>query len=365
MIKDIGGVFTKYGKILALITLVCTLTACAKEAADTTDTTDAAAETESVVVSQEAAETTASEAAVVTEETTTVTEETTAETTVSTTVSEVSETEAADESGEGFEIDFSAAADLPIIHHEALAGVHEAYDTYDFYNITENTLYYVTSLADGSTVYGVFEDGSIEYTEDQTYFDLENDKQTVYIQHPDGTVSSYVQNWFVDWSASAGTRGYKPSDIALCDIDGDGDDELIFTSCASGSFAQCYGNLVMQELSGDADASFDYEQQDLLINENISVTVERDDCKLLFTACGEELEYKIDLSLAQEADDTQPDAGHIYFKAEENGVFAYIGIRCGRMPDVPCYIRLRVTYDGSEFAFSEPSVIPFSESRFA
>lgn len=365
MIKDIGGVFTKYGKILALITLVCTLTACAKEAADTTDTTDAAAETESVTVSQEAAETTASEAAVVTEETTTVTEETTAETTVSTTVSEVSETEAADESGEGFEIDFSAAADLPIVHHEALAGVYEAFDEYDIDNIMEHTLYYVTSLADGSAVYGVFEDGAIDHTDYPTYIDWENDKQTVYIQRPDGTVSSYVQNWFVSWSASAGIRYYEPSDIALCDIDGDGDDELVFTSCATGSFAQCYGTLVMQELSGDACASFGYELQDLLISENIAVTVERDDCKLLITACGEDLEYNIDLSLAQDTVDPQPDSGHIYFEAEENGVFAYLGIRCGRMPDVPCYIRLRVTYDGSEFAFSEPSVIPFSESRFA
>ncbi|MGN0607653.1 MAG: hypothetical protein ACI4J6_00490 [Oscillospiraceae bacterium] len=347
-----------------MITLVCTLTACAKEAADTTDTV---AETESVVVSQEETVETASEAAETTAaaETTTVTEETTAETTVSTTVSEVSETEAVDESGEAFEIDFSAAADLPIIHHEALAGVYEAFDEYDIDNITENTLYYVTSLADGSAVYGVFEDGAIDHTDYPTYIDWENDKQTVYIQRPDGTVSSYVQNWFVNWSASAGIRYYEPSDIALCDIDGDGDDELVFTSCATGSFAQCYGTLVMQELSGDACAYFGYELQDSLISENIAVTVERDDCKLLITACGEDLEYKIDLSLAQDTDDPQPDSGHIYFEAEENGIFAYLGIRCGRMPDVPCYIRLRVTYDGSDFAFSEPSVMPFSESRFA
>lgn len=353
----------KCSKLIIMCIAVHMLTACATRTQDDTIGRDTASETECVTT----VSTSATSDAVVLQTVTDVIETQTESVPVDTGTEMPLNTVNAENSSETntmANIDYSTAVELPVIHYDAytdIIGTHEAYDFYDVESMTENTLYRLTRLDDGSMVYGVFETGAFD-EKNHKYVVANANKQTVYVTHTDGTSDTFVQDWFVNYYNAAPSG--RPVDIFCCDINKDKKEELLFTYGRAGNFAQYYSELAVCG-TGTAQILFDSQEQDKLISDNINTTIDKTTNKITIVACGETFEREIDASLAEYTDTPQADFTHVYFEISNDAVYTYVGVRCGVTPMVVCYIRLRLTLNDGGFAFSEPSVIPFSESRFA
>lgn len=258
----------------------------------------------------------------------------------------------------------SETKDLPVIHHDA--GVNEytqesydAYDSYDIDSLVENVVYNLATLDNGLKVYGTLSDGAVEHTEYTTNVAQESSKQTVYIQNTDDTFNTYTLDWMVYSGYS-----YTLADIQLLDIDADAVDEVLFIQQARRIFAQCSATVTVIDQIDNTVHTFDSVVQDKLINDNISVTLDADNAQLNIIVSNATFDYKIDKNLAQYTETPMYGTGNVQCTVTADKVYVYVGVVCGAMPEVPCYVCVQLTYADGDFGFTDPMVLSADECAF-